>query len=215
MNKKMITLLLAGMVSSGFAGEDWKPLFNGTDFQGWSFDTLDKAAPEEIWSVSNGTIVVQGKDKPNGVMRTEQSYSNYTLEFEWRWTNGKGNSGCLIHCSTPRVMNVWPKSIEVQLASENAGDFWQIGETIEVDEKQIVKNKDGTISRRLLNLTDGAEHPLGEWNTMRIIATGSVIEVFVNGTPVQKGWDASVSEGAICFQAERADIQFRNIRIKE
>ena len=212
---RIIALLMAGMVSCGVAGEEWKPLFNGKDFQCWTFDTLDKAAPETIWSVSDGTIVVRGKSSPSGVMRTEQSYSDYTLEFEWRWMNGKGNSGCLIHCSTPRLMNVWPKSMEVQLASENAGDFWQIGETIEVEEKQIVKNKDGTLSRRRLNLTDGAENPLGEWNTMRILAKGNTIEVFVNGTHVQKGWGASVAEGAICFQAEGADIQFRNIRIQD
>ena len=212
--KRIFALLLAGMVSCAFAGEDWTPLFNGEDFQGWSFDTFDKAAPEAIWSVSNGTLVVQGKGKPGGVMRTEQSYSDYALEFEWRWMNGKGNSGCLIHCSTPRRINVWPQSIEVQLASEHAGDFWLIGETIEVDEKQIVRNKDGSPSRRRLNLTDGAEKPPGEWNKMRIIAEGSMIVVFVNGTAVQKGWDASVAEGAICFQEEGADIQFRNIRIR-
>ena len=109
-----------------------------------------------------------------------------------------------------------PSPSKYSYASENAGDFWLIGETIEVDqEKQIAKNKDGKPSRRRLNLTDGAEKPLGEWNKMRILAKGSRIEVFVNGTPVQKGWDASVSEGAICLQAEGADIQFRNIRIKE
>ena len=49
----------------------------------------------------------------------------------------------------------------------------------------------------------------------QLIAKGATVEVFVNGTLVNKGWDASVSEGAICFQAEKANIQFRNIRIKE
>jgi hypothetical protein len=32
---------------------------------------------------------------------------------------------------------------------------------------------------------------------------------------VNKGWNASASEGAIGLQAEKANIQFRNIRIKE
>lgn len=212
--KALIAITIASLVSVGFAGE-WKPLFNGKDFSGWSFDTLDKAAPEAIWSIEDGVIHVAGKDKPNGVLRTEKSYSDYELEFDWRWPDAGGNSGCLIHCSDPRLMNVWPKSIEVQLMKENAGDFWVIGETIEVNPEQIASDKKGKPSRRRLNLTDGSEKPMGEWNTMRVVAKGNTVEVFVNGTPVQKGWNASASEGAICLQAERANVQFRNIRIRQ
>jgi len=209
--KALITLLLAS--STALAGE-WTPLFNGKDFTGWDFDTLDKAEPEAIWSVKDGIINVAGKGKPNGVMRTEKSYSNYELEFEWRWTDSGGNSGCLIHCSDPRFMNVWPQSIEVQLMKDNAGDFWVIGETIDVKPEQVAKGKKGKPSRRRLNLVDGAEKPLGEWNKMRVVAKDKTIEVHVNGQLVQRGWNASVSEGAICLQSERANIEFRSIRIK-
>jgi hypothetical protein len=214
--KKIPALLLAASIAScGFSEGGWIPLFNGKDFTGWTFDTLDKAAPETIWSVREGTVFVLGKDHPNGVMRTEKSYSDYELTFEWRWPDGGGNSGCLIHCSDPRHMNVWPRSIEVQLMNGNAGDFWLIGETIAVNPEQIAKGKDGQPSRRRTNLTDGSEKPVGEWNRMRIVAKGDTVEVHVNGTLVQKGWNASVSRGAIAFQAERANIQFRNIRIRE
>lgn len=212
--KKALILIFTGLLLSAWAEEGWQPLFNGRDFTGWTFDTLDKAKPEEIWSVKDGCMVVKGKNKPNGVIRTVQSYSNYELEFEWRWTGDGGNSGCLIHCSDPRLMNVWPKSIEVQLMKDNAGDFWVIGESIEVKPEQIFQGKNGKPSRRRLNLTDGAEKPLGEWNRMRIIAKDNTVEVYVNGQLVQKGWNASVSKGAICLQAERADAEFRNIRIK-
>lgn len=213
--KLIPALMLAGVVSSGFASNDWKPLFNGNDFTGWSFDTLDKADPETIWSVKDGTIIVMGQGKPNGVMRTDASYSNYELEVEWRWPDKPGNNGCLIHTSAPRLMNVWPKSIEVQLQNGSAGDFWMIGETIEVKPEQIAKDSKGNPSRRRIKLVNGAENPPGEWNNMRIIAKGSSIEVDVNGQLVNKGWNASVSEGAICLQAERANIEYRTIRIRE
>jgi hypothetical protein len=213
--KLIWTVLFAGLVSAGFASKDWKPLFNGTDFSGWSFDTLDKATPETIWSVKDGIIVVKGKGKPNGVMRTNERFSNYELEVEWRWPDEPGNNGCLIHTSSPRLMNVWPKSIEVQLQNGSAGDFWVIGESIEVNPAQIAKNKKGVPTRRRIKLLDGAENPNGEWNKMRIIALGNSIEVYVNNQLVNKGWDASVSEGAICLQAERANAEFRTIRIRE
>jgi hypothetical protein len=214
MMKQLMVLVLATVISCSFAGEEWTPLFNGKDFQGWTFDTLDKAAPETIWSVTNGVINVAGKKKPNGVIRTEKVYSNYELEFEWRWPDSGGNSGCLIHTSDPRLMGVWPKSVEVQLMKDNAGDFWQIGERVEVHPDQIVTGKNGKVSRRRLNLTDGSEKPMGEWNKMRVVAKGKTVEVYVNGILVNKGWAMSVTEGSICLQAERANVQFRNIRIK-
>jgi len=214
------TVAIAGLVSTilphSFAAEDgWKPLFDGKSFTGWTFDVRDGSAPETIWKITDGIIVVSGKGKSAGVLRTAKSYSNYELKFEWKWTDKKGNSGCLVHCSKPREMGIWPKSIEVQLASSNAGDFWQIGETIDVKPEQVVKSKKGKPSRRRLNLTDGSEKPLGEWNQMHIIVKGNTLEVFVNGTLVNKGWNSSATQGAICLQAEGANIQFRNILIKQ
>ena len=38
----------------------------------------------------------------------------------------------LVHCSTPGALGVWCKSIEVQLANGNAGDFWVIGTELDV-----------------------------------------------------------------------------------
>lgn len=213
--KKILIGLLIGVVSVALAESEWKPLFNGKDFSGWTFDVSGDGDAETIWKVVDGTITVEGKGKPAGVIRTEKSYSNYELEFEWRWANGKGNSGCLIHTSQPRNLGIWPKSLEVQLMADNAGDFWQIGETIDVDEKQVVKNKEGKPTRQRRNLTDGTEKPLGEWNTMRVVAKEATVEVFVNGTLVNKGWNGSATEGAICLQAEGANIHFRNIRIKQ
>jgi hypothetical protein len=213
--KRIAIGLLIATASIAVAGPEWTPLFDGKSFAGWTFDVVDGSAPETIWQIDDGTIVVNGKGKPTGVMRTEKSYADYELEFEWRWPNGKGNSGCLVHCSTPRKLSVWPSSIEVQLASGNAGDFWLIGETIDVEEKQIAPPRKGKPSRRRLNLTDDSEKPLGEWNRMRIVAEGARLEVYVNDVKVNRGWNASVSQGAICLQTEKADIQFRNVRIRQ
>lgn len=40
------------------------------------------------------------------------------------------------------------------------------------------------------------------------------ITVYVNGDLVNKGTNCSVEEGAICLQSERADVQFRGIRLR-
>jgi hypothetical protein len=183
-------------------------LFNGRDLQGWTFDLQGEPDPQTTWSVQDGLLVCQGK--PPGVIRTEKEYGNYELTVEWRWTPGTagGNSGVLIHCSKPRELGIWPRSLEVQLGKGNAGDFWTIRETIEVDSaRQPAKG------RRILNLTDDSEKPVGEWNTLRVRCAGRQVSVWVNGDKVNEGSNCSASAGAICLQSEGAPIQFRTVEL--
>jgi len=211
----LIPILLAASVSADPEKSDWVPLFNGKDFEGWTFDVLDDSKPETIWSIKDGTVVVSGKGKSTGVMRTAKDYANYELQFEWRWPDEPGNSGLLLHCGKPRERNVWPHSLEVQLASGTAGDFIIIGKTIDVPKEQHAKFKPGQWMERLRhNLTDDSEKKPGEWNKLRVIVEGGTITVHINGDLVNKGTNCSAERGAICLQSERANVQFRNIRLR-
>jgi hypothetical protein len=194
------------------------PLFNGKDLTGWTHYLWDSQARAEdtatpmsaVWSVRDGVLYCTGK--PTGYIRTVKEYSNYKLSLEWRWPEGttRGNNGVLVHTSTPNALGQWPKSIEVQLASGNAGDFWVIGTTLEVPDVEN-RRKD----RRHLNLTDGSEKPFGEWNKMEITAKGDEIIVHVNGDLVNHATKCSVTRGAISLQSEGAPAEFRNIVLTE
>jgi hypothetical protein len=202
---RTIPLMLAMMAGAVFAGEPIA-LFNGKDFSGWSFDLAkDGAEPAATWSVEDGIIVCKGR--PAGVMRTEKEYADYEVVVEWRWPEGKkpGNNGLLIHCSKPRAMGPWPQSLEVQLMSGNAGDFWMIHEKIE--------GRGEAQGRRWPNFTDDSEKPIGEWNTMKVRAEGDTVTVWVNGTKVNEGRNGSASKGAICLQSEGAEIHFRKVEL--
>ena len=184
-----------------------RPLFNGKDFTGWTFDVIDpEVKPEAVWSVSKGIIICKGR--PPGVMRTADEFSNYELTLEWRWPAGgkPGNSGVLVHASKPREMFVWPKSVEVQLGHENAGDFWMIGETLTVAGTQPQ-------GRRWWKKGESAEKPPGQWNLARIRCEAGSIRVFVNGTLVNEGTGLSATKGAICLQSEGNEIHFRKISL--
>lgn len=185
------------------------PLFNGKDLSGWTFDVENEPDPKEIWSVQDGVLICKGK--PAGVIRTKEFYDNYELTLEWRWAPGTkgGNSGLLLHSSEPRQMGIWPKSLEVQLMSGNAGDFWQIHETIDVPADR--KPDEG---RRIPNLTDGSEKPVGEWNTMKVVSKDGSLTVWVNGEKVNEGTNCSAKKGAICLQSEGAEIHFRKVELK-
>ncbi len=182
-------------------------LFNGKDFSGWTFDGIDpKTPPESVWSVRDGVIVCKGR--PPGVMRTEKEFSNYELIVEWRWApdTKPGNSGILVHSSTPREMFVWPKSIEVQLAADHAGDFWMIGESLTVEGSKAE-------GRRWLKKAASAEQAVGEWNTAKVRCEGDKVTVWINGTLMNEGTGLSVTRGAICLQCEGGEVHFRKVEL--
>jgi hypothetical protein len=188
-------------------------LFNSRDFEGWT-PVIDKPEfkPSDIWSVENGVLVCRGKGKSRGYLRTvRDDFENYTLQLQWRFPPGTpgGNSGVLLHATTPNALNVWPKSLEAQLNHLNAGDIWVIGTTCEIEnaDKRVV-------GRRHYNLTDNSERPIGEWNDYKVVCDGDEITIWVNGDLVNHVTKCSVRRGAICLQAEGADIEFRNVRLR-
>jgi hypothetical protein len=166
--------------------------------------------------VRNGLLVSLGT--PNGHLITDSVYQDYRLEAEYRFAAEPGNCGILVHASTPRALyDMFPKSIEVQMMHENAGDFWCIVEDIEVPEMEarrgpkedwgIVEGK----SRRIHNLTDDSENPVGEWNTMVIECLDDQVKVWVNSDLVNHGFNATATKGQIAIQAEGSEVEFRKL----
>lgn len=183
-------------------------LFNGKDLSNWTYDILaEDTKPADIYTVEDG--VIKNVGRPKAVMRTKQTYKDYELEVQWRWPDKGGNSGVLLHCSKPRNRSIWPQSLEVQLQSKEAGDFWVIGESVRVKDAET-----RTKGRRTINYTDGSEKELGEWNTMIVQVRGDTVKVFVNGDLVNEAWDCSASSGAICLQAEGTPIEYRKVQLR-
>jgi hypothetical protein len=199
------------------------PLFNGRDLTGWKADVPEKdtnpSAPDSF-IVRKGLLVSLGT--PGGHLLTEKSYRNYRLEVEYRFAGKPGNCGVLIHASRLRALyKMFPQSIEVQMEHQNAGDFWCIQENIEVpDMEKRRPRKEGEKwggsegdARRILNLTDNSEKPVGEWNRMIIEARDRAIKVWVNGDLVNEGFKCTADRGKIALQAEGSEVEFRKINI--
>ncbi|MDX1681036.1 MAG: DUF1080 domain-containing protein [Akkermansiaceae bacterium] len=198
-------------------------LFNGKDLSGWKADIPKADKKPDIqpsFIVRDGKLVSLGN--PRGQLLTEESFKNYKLVVEYRFPGKPGNSGVLVHASKLRVRgNMHPQCIEVQLMHGDAGDFWVIEEDIEVpDMKKRRPRQKGqkwgggqTDARRLLNLTDDSEKPLGEWNTMTIVCRGDEIIVHLNGDKVNHGHKATATEGKIGLQAEGAEVEFSKIEL--
>lgn len=199
------------------------PLFNGKDLTGWEPDVPAKDTDKSLrdsFIVRNGMLVSLGE--PKGHLLTKNAYRDYRLEVEYRFPGKPGNCGVLVHASRPRALyKMFPQSVEVQMNSGDAGDFWVIQEDIKVkDMEKRRPRKEGEKwggsegdARRILNLTDGSEKPLGEWNAMAIEARGRTIKVWVNGVVVNDGFDATADRGRIALQAEGTEVEFRKVEI--
>lgn len=222
MKSRLIILSLSVFIFSCVNSEQ-KPisLFNGTDLSGWHIDVpaMDMN-PDTLnpFIVRDGMLVSLGT--PGGHVITDEVFQDYRLTVEYRFAAEPGNCGVLIHASTPRALySMFPKSLEVQMMHEHAGDFWCIVEDISVPDMEsrrgpkenwgITEGK----GRNIKNLTDGSENPVGEWNTMLVEAVGDEIKVWVNGTLVNHGFNCTTNRGQIALQAEGSEVEFRKIEI--
>ncbi|MFO0826837.1 MAG: DUF1080 domain-containing protein [Phycisphaerales bacterium] len=180
-------------------------LFDGTSLAGWK-QFLPEGDPSKVWSVKDGAIHCEGN--PVGYLVTEKEFTNFELTLEWRFdpAKGEGNSGVLLRVQQPD--KVWPKSVEAQLHSKNAGDIWNI------DEVKMKVDPARTEGRRTKKMHETNEKPLGEWNRYRIVLDGGKLELYVNDLLQNSASDVEVMPGRIALQSEGAHIEFRNIELK-
>ncbi|MGB5205358.1 3-keto-disaccharide hydrolase [Eudoraea sp.] len=215
------TFLLFIILIMGCCQKDSFSLFNGKDLNGWHVDVPEMdSIPQSInpFIIRDGMLVSLGT--PQGHLITDSVFQNYRLEIEYRFPGIPGNCGVLVHASKPRALyKMFPKSIEVQMMHENAGDFWCIAEDIKTDNMidrrgpeenwGITEGKE----RRIKNLTDGSEKPLGEWNSMIVECLKNEVKVWVNGDLVNYGYETTASSGQIALQAEGSEVEFRKLEL--
>jgi len=154
---------------------------------------------------ADGLLKTRGQ--PIGYVRSNDDFTNYVLKLEWRFnpvTKQEGNGGVLLRMIGED--KVWPKSVEAQLHSKNAGDFWNI------DNFDMKVAEDRT-SGRNTKKTHFAENPVGEWNEYEIIVDRGLVILKVNGQELNRAWDVAEIPGKICLQSEGSEMHFRNIRL--
>jgi len=223
MKKVLSVLFIVAALYGCFAPEKPKPvsLFNGIDLTGWHVDVpaMDQN-PDTInpFIVRDSMLVSLGT--PGGHLITDSVYSNYRVTAEYRFAGTPGNCGLLVHASTPRALyGMFPKSLEVQMMHENAGNFWCIVADIVVPDMEARRGPkeewgitEGKL-RRIPNLTDGSEKPVGEWNKMVVECVADTIKVWVNDILVNYGTNCTTTLGQIAVQAEGSEVEFRKLEL--
>lgn len=191
------------------------PLFNGSNLDGWSHVLVEDIPMDQVWSVADGMIICKGQ--PFGYLRTEESYQDFTLTFDWRWAPGQnpGNSGVLLRIAG-EPKGFMPKCVEAQLQHGSAGDIWAFfgaGLNAEGDRAREVTAHETLGDFQGIGKIEGAEHPAGDWNTYEITLAGDSLTLKVNGKLVNSAKGLDVVSGPIGLQSEGAEIHFRNLNI--
>ena len=208
-----ILLLLACLAPACPAGDDWRPLFNGKDLDGWG--QIMRPAGAAGFAVEDG--VMRSTRKAKGMIwYTREKIGNATLRIVYTMSNDKGNSGIFIRIPEKPGSedDAIHRGIEVQI--DNNDDDW---------------HATGTLYSMTKALARPYKHA-GEWSTMDITLDGLRTIVHLNGvlvtdydgvSPVPertKPWEPRrgprPAEGYIGIQTHdpRAVLSFREISVR-
>ena len=210
---KSCALLCLTLVLFSCTTEKKIELFNGQDLDNWNIvvDSED-GEPKDLFYVEDGVINTPGE--PFGYIRTKESFSNYKLHLEWRWTEEPSNSGVFLNVQGKEI--VFPHCVEAQLMNGKAGDFvlMRKGASITIKDSTYMVTSDEHPYLGIQKFEDSSEKPAGEWNSYDITSLDGTLELYVNGILQNKGTGMNLTEGNIALQSEGGPIQFRNIYLQ-
>lgn len=211
---KVSAFILLSLIIFSCKTEKKVILFNGEDLTNWNiFVSNTEVASGDLFWVENGVINTSGI--PHGFIRTKESYSNYKLHLEWKWTEEPTNSGVLIHAQGKDM--IWPLCIECQLMHEHAGDVVLIGKGAGItikDSTYLITSEEKRYAV-IPKFEEVSENSSGEWNSYDITSQNGDIEVIVNGVLQNIGTNMTITAGNIALQSEGSGMQFRNIYLEE
>lgn len=202
-------LLLLPLVSPAAndvpAGRD---LFPDGNWAGWEFVATPATELAAVCAVKpDGVLAFAGK--PIGFVATRDSFHDYRLHVEWRWTEKPGNGGILVHIASGPKDRAWPLCFQIQTKHKSVGDLLPMaGATF----AEPLTSAPGTTALRARSGADG-ENPAGEWNECDLVCSRDTIVVLVNGAPQNRVTGCSLTAGRIGLQFEGAPFEVRHVRL--
>lgn len=180
----------------------------GLDLAGWQWvTTTGESNLAAVCSVGpDGVVSVVGK--PISFIQSQQTWANYRLEVQWRWTGKPGNGGILLHIATGPKDRQWPESYQVQLKHGAAGDLLPMAGATFVEPLSTPPDAKTPI---LKHRAPDSEKPVGEWNTATITCLGDTITVAINGVLQNRVTGCNLTSGHIGFQLEGTAFELRHL----
>lgn len=201
---RLVCIAMVGAAANAFAGE-WQPLFDGKSLNGWE-------------GATNGYVAVDGvlkcQKNAGGKIVTSKEYADFEMEFEFKLTPG-ANNGLGIRCKP--TGDAAYEGMELQILDDTAPQYANL------KPYQYHGSIYGVVPAKR-----GHQKPIGEWNHERVTAVGDHIKVELNGVVItearldqlepvdgKKHPGLHWPTGRIGFLGHGAELEFRNIRIRE
>ena len=157
MKFRLTAVLLTGFAFVTLAQDsELKSIFNGKDLSGW-------VVPKEnvYFTATDGVLSIKNGPKQKGqTLWTEDEYSDFALEFDFKFGEGNIDSGIYIKNEKEQIQI----GISGSLKRDMTGSPYIPGKGYPVEAEGV---------KELLKMDD--------WNTMRIEVKGKTYTTFLNG----------------------------------
>jgi mono/diheme cytochrome c family protein len=208
-----------GAMKSMMIGEPgFQPIFNGRDFTGIKFILgpgcrpaplgCGKTDPGSVVWVEDGMIACACH--VHGIWYTEQKYLNFTLRFDYKfkrpadWDATRDND---IYQGQSGYFMFVPDVTDRRPTARGVGFD---GRHFDVLHAPFAENAIEDHEARLR-----VNKPLGEWNSVEIVARDGMVKAFLNGALITTIPEHPVKEpGHIVVQIQGAPMYWRNLRIR-
>lgn len=234
--------IIAGLAAGAAHADNWIPLFNGKDLDGWTMKFADMPVGENhnnIFRVEDGLLKVSYADSEKfdgrfGHLFYKTPYSHYRVRGEFRFTGDQlpggpewafRNNGFMLHSQPPETMSLeqkFPNSIEMQFLGNDAekdGKFSgrNMGNLFTPGTKVTLNGKDSEGGGG----TSTSPHFSGlDWVTVEAeVRGGEEIIHRVNGEEVLRYQNTRLDDGTpltsgyIAIQAETHNTEFRKVEL--
>ncbi|MFT5905638.1 MAG: hypothetical protein ACI9E1_001237 [Cryomorphaceae bacterium] len=154
-------------------------LFNGKDLTGWK-----KVGGTGQYRVEDGCIVGFGENiKGNTFLRTEKTYTDYELTFEFKFDHRKGNSGVMFRANQKPSDDGNGRVFGYQCEGDNKDRSWTAGLYDEARRGWLypTKGKDGAELAKKFTEQGNKIFKWEDWNTITIRCEGNHIQTWLNG----------------------------------
>jgi hypothetical protein len=192
----LMLILAFAAIARAADSDDLQPIFNGHDLTGWQ-----APEPNPFWTVRDGVLVGENDAALKGdVLYTKQSYKDFIIELEARWT-GEIDSGIMLRKPELQLQIGVSRSLKRDMTCS----FYTNGK-----EKYPEAGQAKDLAKYLKP---------GEWNKIRLQAKGETFTAWLNDQKVVEYTDARYPDAsAIGLQIHpglKMKIEFRNIRLKD
>lgn len=204
--------------------DGWQLLFDGESTEHWRGYGMDDF-PSEGWVIEDSALVFRAPESGSSGLDiiTKETYSDFELTLDWMISEG-GNSGIFYHVLEQDRAIYWSGPEFQILDNENHPDASQ----------GVNGNRKSASLYDLIPAQPQNTNPFGEWNSVRIISDGPIIQHWQNGEKVveferwnQEWFDmlhnskfncypefGAIRNGHIGLQDHGDEVKFRNIKIR-